>query len=326
MEKAFRSFALATAAAALWTGCASGAAPRLSPSEQGLARQTAARDLSVPRMDASGCSTSVIYVSSYNGDVQIYNQMGKNQTACGAITGFKNPQGVFVDAQSNVWIVDDTAKAIYEYPPGGGTPIQTLDDSGSFPFVVAVDNKSGTVYVTNSQNGDVDVFAKGSTTKTATLNESKSLAEFFDAVDDKGNLYVSYLESGSGAGKIDEWVGGTGSPVDLGITLGAPGGIQTTKSGALAACDQLKHQCGEFKTRNTNMVDLFAVSDGDTYALSLNKAETKAYVTDEGASVPNVGEWKYPGPDKKAIDTIAVTSGGENVAASPAAPEGKPLK
>jgi hypothetical protein len=57
-----------------------------------------------PRMDASGCGKSVVYVTSYDNSVYIYNQKHNGGASCGQITGLTNPQGLFVDEHGNVWV------------------------------------------------------------------------------------------------------------------------------------------------------------------------------------------------------------------------------
>ena len=226
------------------------------------------------RMDATGCGKSVVYVTSYNNSVYIYDQMHNSQTPCGQITGVTNPQGLFVDKKRNLWVaVSGNCKtqfsSVLEFAPGNSTPIKTLQDPAGSATDVAVDNASGTVYVTNffdysqgcasGNNGAVEVYANGSTSPTSTLTDPKMTYAFNDSVDDKGNLYVTYLDvTGiSGTGRIDEWSGGSGSPTDLGITLQAPGGIETTANGALLVCDQ-SVACGDFEPGSTTMTNLFA--------------------------------------------------------------------
>ncbi len=57
-----------------------------------------------PHMEAVACGKSVVYVTSYNNSVYIYNQVRNKKTACGQITGLTNPQGLFVDKHGNLWV------------------------------------------------------------------------------------------------------------------------------------------------------------------------------------------------------------------------------
>jgi hypothetical protein len=294
-----------------------------------------------PRMDASACGRSVVYVTSYNNSVYIYDQMHNANMPCGQITGVTNPQGLFVDKQRDLWVaISGNCKtqfsSVLEFAPGNSTPVKTLQDSAGSASDVAVDNASGTVYVTNffnytngcisGNNGVVEVYANGSTSPTATLSDPHMNYAFNDAVDNNGNVYVTYLELNgpSGSGKIDEWLGGSGSPVDLGITLQAPGGIQTTSTGALLVCDQ-SVACGDFAPGFTTMTDLFATKNPGSFGVALDRREKHAWVENPGVSSGQLQQYKYPGPDKHPKKSITVPSGGyAGVAVSPAAPQGSP--
>jgi DNA-binding beta-propeller fold protein YncE len=342
MSRAVFQFASAASAAlgataAIWVlaGCAGGNSSPVAPTAARVAQPSSVGvRSSEPRMDVSGCGKLVIYATSYNLTVEVYNQLRPHPTPCGSITGLHNPQGLFVDRQQNLWVVDQgngPPHHILEFAPGNPTPVLTLVDTTGYPVDVAVDNVSGTVYVTNffsngSTPGAVLVYPKGSTTPTATLTDPNMQYAFYDAVDNQGNLYVTYLHTvGSfGTGHVFEWFGGTGTPTDLGIALQAPGGIATTKTGALLICDQQARACGDFAPGSTTMTGIFAKSDKDPFAIALDKDEDAAYVNDAGAS-NGLGIWHYPGPDTRAAQKLQVPGMAyAGIAASPAAPNGLP--
>lgn len=294
-----------------------------------------------PLMKASGCGATVVYATSYDNSVYIYNQTNNAGTPCGQITGLTNPQGLFVDRHRHLWVaISGDCKtqfsSVLEFAPGGSGPIQTLQDPDGSATDVAVDNATGTVYVSNffnytrgcasGNNGVVEVYAKGSATPTSTLSDSRMNYAFNDAVDNKGNLYVTFLELNgpTGSGHVFEWLSGAGSPVDLGITLQAPGGIQTTKSGALLVCDQLAG-CGDFEPGSTTMTKIFAAKTSGSFGVALDRRERHAWVENPGLSAGQLQRWKYPGPDKKPSASITVPGNGyAGVAVSPPAPQGKP--
>ena len=318
-------------------GC--GGASPLPAGGPAMGQRQAAVAAGRARMDASGCGKSVVYVTSYDNSVYIYNQKHNGGAPCGQITGLTNPQGLFVDKRGNLWVAvagdcRSTFSSVLEFAPGGTTPIKTLQDPAGPATDVAVDNKSGTVYVTDffgyaqgcgsGDNGVVEVYAGDSTTPTATLSDPNMNYAFDDAIDNHGNLYVTFLKLNgpTGSGRINEWMGGSGSAVDLGITLQAPGGIQTTKSGALLVCDQ-SAACGEFAPGSTTMTNLFATGTPGSFGVALDKREKHAWVENAGYGL--LQRYKYPGPDAHPQQSITVPDGGyAGVAVSPAAPQGAP--
>ncbi|MBV9028352.1 MAG: hypothetical protein JO311_07005 [Candidatus Eremiobacteraeota bacterium] len=339
--------ACATVCALLWTGCGgknaipASVSPGLGPQGNGAAAARLTARFMVPHMRAAGCGNSVVYVTSYNNTVYVYDQRHSHKTPCGQITGLVNPQGLFVDKQRNLWVaVFGDCKAqlssVFEFAPGGSTPIKTLQDPAGAASDVAVDNVSGTVYVANffnytngcasGNNGVVEVYAGGSTTPTGTLSDPNMNYAFDDAVDQQGNVYVTFLKLNgpTGVGQIDEWIGGAGSPNNLGITLQAPGGIQTTKTGALLVCDQ-SVACGDFEPGSTTMTHLFATQHPGSFGVALDRREEHAWVENPALGAHDLKQFVYPGPDKRPQKAFTVTGGGyAGVALSPPAPQGKP--
>jgi hypothetical protein len=341
-----RHFARFTLAGALTAGviplvaaCGGGGAtppPDQSLTSGGTSSQEIARG---PRMDASRCGKSVVYVSNPN-EVYIYDQEHNRKSPCGRILPLSNPVGLFVDVKRNIWVAmpgvcPSVAATVLEFARGKSTPIKTLQDPDGWALDVAVDNASGTVYVINGNdrvsgcregNGAVEVYANGSTTPTGTLTDPHMNYAFNDAVDDMGNLYVTYFDGtlSNGIGRIDEWLGGQGTPIDLGITLKSPTGIQTTASGALLVCDEFV-ACGQFAPGSTTMTNLFATKRPWLFAVALDSRESHAWV-DNARGFAQLQRYHYPGPDDRAQETIRVPGGPTDggVAVSPPSPQGKP--
>lgn len=328
-EKAFFGIAAPIAAGVL-AGCGAASGPVPGPAQ-------AAR----PLARSAGCSSQVVYVTSYDNSVYVYDQSHNGKTPCGQITGVTNPQGLFVDKNHDLWVAVSgdcrtQFSSVLEFAPGGSTPIKTLQDPDGAATDVAVDDNSGTVYVTNffnyttgcasGNNGVVEVYKKGHSTPTKTLSDPNMTYAFDDAVDNQGNLYVTYLKVNgpTGTGRINEWTGGSGSPVDLGITLQAPGGIATTKSGALLVCDQ-GAACGEFLPGSTTMTKLFGTKHTGWFGVALNRRENDVWVENPSLGNNQLENFVFPGPRKKPRQSLTVPDGGyAGVAVSPAAPQGKP--
>jgi DNA-binding beta-propeller fold protein YncE len=235
------------------------------------------------------------------------------------VTGFESPQGLFVDAQRGLWVVDAGAKKIYRFLPGAVTPIETLSDPNGTPLAVAVEPRSGTVYVTDYANSVdahtlVEVYANGSTTPTGSLDDPNARNGGSDAVDNGGNLYVTFMTLDNKA-QVDRW-----------------------SHGALAVCDPFDFRCGIFEHHSTRMSHVFGhmglpmgkfQSDKPPWlnpeALALAPNQRQAYVVANTLSV-----WRFPGPknrpNHRPIDEIKVPNGGANegIAVSPASPPGAP--
>ncbi len=293
------------------------------------------------RADAAQCPASVQFVvSSYAASVEIYDPAHLKAGPCGSITGFGDPQGLFVDAAGNLWVADAAAKQVFAFAPGAQTPALTLADPSGVPVDVAVDATSGTVYVTDYQNSVdahvlVEVYAKGSTTPTATLSDPEARNGGYDAVDDHGNLYVTFMTQSNKA-KVDRWAAGAGDPQDLHLALVSDGGIATTANGALAVCDPFDFRCGVFERGATTMSHVFAhmgrrirgPADKPPWlhpdTLALDRNEHFAYVVSETLS-----SWRYPGPpnrqNHRPLTEIKVPGlAGQGIAVRPAARPGSP--
>lgn len=294
--------------------------------------------------DTASCPAAVAYiVGSYNSAVQVYDRANLHAGPCGTIGGFQSAQGLFVDSKGNLWVSDATAKKTYEFAPHGDSPTLTLDDPNGVPVAVAVDEGSGNVYVTEYKNDFdsttlVEVYAGGSTTPTSSLSDPDARNGGFDAVDDHGNLYVTFMTQNNKA-QVDRWIGGTGTPENLGLMLVSAGGIVTTRSGALAVCDPYDYRCGIFARGSTKMSHIFghmgrrsrgAISPDKPpwlvpFALALDRRESHAYVASESLT-----KWRYPGPAHRPnhrpeveIRTLGLSSMG--IATSPASRPGAPF-
>jgi hypothetical protein len=335
-DSAARAVLMAIAIAGGLTACST-----TGSSSLGVTRQASQTRV---RADSANCPSRVVYVvSSYEAAVGIYDPARLHSGPCGSITGFQSAQGLFVDSKANVWVADAYAQAVYEFAPGAAAPLTTLSDPNGVPSAVAVDEKNGTVYVTEYQNNVnsttlVEVYAGGSTTPTASLGDSVARNGGYDALDDQGNLYVTFMTQ-SNTAQVDRWMGGTGTPTNLGLKLISAGGILTTRSGALAVCDPFAFRCGIFERGSTRMSHVFAhmgrgagagiVPDKPPFlhpnALALDRAERRATVAADSLSV-----WAYPGPANRPnhlprIEIKVAGGAGSGVAVSPASRPGAPF-
>ena len=295
------------------------------------------------RLDAAGCPASVVYiVSSGKSSVEIYDPSQLAAGPCGKVTGLISPQGVFVDSKGNLWVADAAAKQIFEFTPGTKSPVLTLSDPNGVPYDVVVDATNGTAYVTEYKNNVdpstlVEVYAKGSTTPTGSLSDPNARNGAYDAMDNMGNLYVTFMTQNNKA-QVDRWMGGAGSPQNLGLKLVSAGGIVTTADGSLAVCDPFAFRCGSFARGSTTMSKVFGhmgLGSGGVgpdkppflhpETLALDRRERLAYVAADSLTT-----WRFPGPDHRAnhlplAEFRIPGDAGQGLAVSPASRPGAPF-
>jgi sugar lactone lactonase YvrE len=324
-------------AAAAIAACSAWTPSSLAPNSAQSVAQAAGT-----RFDSAGCPASVVYiVSNGNRSIEIYDASNLGAGPCGSVTGLSSPQGLFVDSKGNLWVVDAVSQQIFEFAPGKKNPAVTLSDPNGVPNDVVVDETSGTAYVTEYQNNVnprtlVEVYPKGSTLPTGSLSDPNARNGAYDTVDNKGNLYVTFMTQDNKA-QVDRWIGGAGSPQNLGLQLVSSGGIVTTASGSLAVCDPFAFRCGSFPRGSTTMSRVFGhmgrFSEGvgpdkppflhpDT--LALDRDEHLAYV-----AATSLTTWKFPGPNHRPnhlplVEIRIPGDAGQGVAVNPASPPGAP--
>ena len=104
------------------------------------------------------------------------------------------PNALAFDSSGNAYVADGAednnpnqmAGVVEVYAPSGLKPMLTISSGVQNPVSIAVDQKSGTVYVGNSTGG-VEVYASGATTPSYALPATLANALLLDST---GNLYV----------------------------------------------------------------------------------------------------------------------------------------
>lgn len=316
-----------------------------SPAQNGLSVHLAARLINRARAHAawrrargswikkSQCGSSVIYSSDYaTNTIDIFPQNSTDEGPCGQLTVKKpplaTPQGLFVDSNGDLWVTNSYEHEIDELAPLSKKVLRTLYDTLGEPVSVIVDPNTGSVYAGNLEGhdngpGGVIAFDNGNDTPTRQLTDSNLTNAYFVAVDNGSNVYAT-LTTPSGQGAVHEWLGGTGNAVDLGISLGFPGGIETTQNGALLICDQGIPACGDVEPGTTSLANEFALNDYDPVNASLDAGEDTAFTPDDFEDI--IYAWQYPGPDSNPLyeKTVGIPNS-LYVAAYPAAPIGSPF-
>ena len=246
-------FAAAIAAVASVTACSAGS--------QGLSPIAAG---SVPHAvyAAAACPSAVVAITAdYTAAIELYDPSNLSAGPCGHIGGFQSARGLFYDSKGDLWVTDSTARQIYEFAPGAKTPMKTLNDPSGMPLDVTVDEAGKNVYVIDYQNENdatalVEVYENGSSVPSRTLGDPAARNGAFGAVDNQGNLYVTFMTK-SNLAQVDRFAGGTGTPENLGLKLVSAGAIVTTKTGALAVCDPYAYRCGIFERGEQKMSHVF---------------------------------------------------------------------
>ncbi len=167
----------------------------------------------------------ILYGASYDGGfINLYSSRGNDQHVIGQLTsGLVSPQGIVVDHRHRLWVANTNANNIVAFRRGATEPFTTLNDPGYYPVSVAV-APDGTVYAGNvvglsGPPGNVEVYARGSTTPTATLTYGDFELVLGLGVDAAGDLFVSYVPP-SGPPSVVEFAKGsqTGQPMSISDT------------------------------------------------------------------------------------------------------------
>jgi hypothetical protein len=163
-------------------------------------------------------------------------------------------------------------------------PIATIHVAAGCPYGLAA-NKKGTVYVANNCGGnDVEEYPKGSTTVKTTITDgiSNPLGE---AIDAKGNLYVSNYPAA-----ITVYAPGATSPSET-ITGGGltdPFGLALDKSGNLYIADFGANAVFEVKAGSTTVTNLGLTGLGEPIGLAYDATTGYLWETGGGDNVINV--------------------------------------
>jgi len=263
---------------------------------------TAHRDQSRSWMDRHIKKTDLLYVSD-NGTDDVYAYSYPKGKLKGTLTGFDAPKGMCVDKAGNVFITDDVPYAkgpskILEYAHGGTSPIATLSDPAYHPYGCSVDPVTGNLAVTNVSTaydyspGDVVIYtdAKGTPTNYVDPDFDQYL---FCGYDDKGNLFVDGINSGS-AFEFAELPKGskTLKNVTLNESFQYGGGVQWDGT-YVAVGDQIASVIYQFTINGSSGTEVGATPlDGSNYVRQFWIHGGKVVGPDnQGASVKF---WNYP--------------------------------
>lgn len=184
--------------------------------------------------------------------VNIYLQNGQNQLV-GQITGLYEPLGVATDRAANVYIPLNQSVPVYA-PPYTSGPSMILDDTGQFPYRVAI-SRLGVVAAVNIcsapscalETASVTFYAPGTTQPCTTVLAPSNVALLdTPTFDHDGNLFVAGRSSASSGGGniIGEVKGGCAATTFGLLTLTKPwygSGIKMNKTNQLTLINLAKN-------------------------------------------------------------------------------------
>jgi hypothetical protein len=212
--------------------------------------------------DASHCPKAVVYVSDeYDGVVNIYPRAGKNQTMCGQISGFSEPENLAVDVKGNLYVAD-VPERVFKFAPGKTKPMLTIDDRGEDPWGVSV-NAKGVIAVANIETikgdpGNISLFNPDGSSIGNFQDNSNFAVEWYCKIDANGDVYTLGTPVNDSAGYVNVFRAPAYKPTDLNITYGLPGGIEIVND-VLYVCDAEAKTITAYKN---------AMGPGTTFALA----------------------------------------------------------
>lgn len=178
----------------------------------------------------------LLYVANYYSNIVRVYSYPAGKLVGSLTTDIYAPDGVCVDKQNDVWIVDNAAASggaqVIEYKHGGTKPIATLEDSREYSETCSVDPTTGNLAVTNQGDysngpGSVSLYtrAKGSAKMYV---DPKIGAMYFCGYDPKGNLFVDGINT-AGTFQLAEMPKGKKTFTNItlkGGTIHLPGQVQ----------------------------------------------------------------------------------------------------
>ena len=195
-------------------------------------------------------------------------------------SGLKNPQGVAVDGQGNLYIADTGHNAIEEW---SGGPLQTLSSAQNAPAAVAVDGH-GNVYIADTGNRAIEVFNAANNPTLTNLVSGLSNPSGV-AVDGQGNVYFS----DTGNNVIDEWNAANGMTTPPGLSgLNSPTGVAVDAEGNVYFADSGQNSIMEWNAASglSTLPGVSGLSNPTGVAVD---GQDNVYIADTGHSA--MKEW-----------------------------------
>lgn len=267
------------------------------------------------RMTGDVTGSGVIYSGSYdNNSITIFKNKGINPPVIGTITtGLSSPERLFVDRGLKLWASNAGNNTVVGYKPGATSPYVTISQGVSTPTGLTVGG-DGTVYVANVGVDTVTEYHRGKLKPFLTISMGNASPENL-AVDSSNNLYIQYLGGTRGSGVLKVLPGQT-SGTDLNLTIGDAGALTVDSAANVIIIDGAVPGVDVFPAGQTTPSKTIPVADGSPFELSMNKAQTKIYVSVEAGLPFYIESASYP-KGTKFVDKVTQSVGDWPLAVSP---------
>lgn len=219
----------------------------------------------------------------------------------GTITnGATDPDGNWYDTHG-LYVANFSAPNVEQYNSKGSL-IFTYNSGMSSPVTLTTDSH-GNVYEADFTGDAVNEYHQKSNTVVASCQPGGDVEGV--AVDKSGDVFVAYF---TGTGDIAEYKGGLSgcSKTTLGATVSFPGGMILDNKGDLVICDQTGDAVDIIDPPYSSVSGTLGSGYSEPFHVSLNKTNTKAYITDTG-SAHTIDVVSYPGGSR--IATLGASDG-----------------
>jgi sugar lactone lactonase YvrE len=219
----------------------------------------------------------LVYVSDNTANAIVIYPQGENDPGpIGEITlGIDGPYGSFVDKSGKLYVANDAAGTVTEYPRGTTSPSVTLAGLTD-PDNVTVDGH-GNVYVTENSSGSLVEFAKGHTTPTRTITGLTHAEGVTN--DTAGDVYVAWTVKFDNA-FVSECLPHATACTETGITMELAEDVKIDADGNLVVCDGLAEVINIYPPGSTTPSRTIDVSGHQPYRLALDAKDRTLYMAD----------------------------------------------
>jgi DNA-binding beta-propeller fold protein YncE len=114
--------------------------------------------------------TGTLYVSTYPASIEEYPYGSKSPSQIITGQGLTDPFGLALDKNDNLYVADFGAHQVFEIPYGTTTVTALNLQDLVEPLGVAVDEKTGDLWVTDGQGNKINVYQLGQTTPIQTIS------------------------------------------------------------------------------------------------------------------------------------------------------------